>query len=93
MFGLAQLLEQGDRFPLDATAELAPLPSPKKLHEVLVAVVQQLVQVNSSVGVFAKSSFFWAARRPWLQQLVLNQVPTSKYVRGDGASGPIVAAM
>ena len=30
MFGLAQFLEQGDRFPLDATAELPPQPSPKK---------------------------------------------------------------
>merc|ERR1719167_2160521 len=58
MFGLAQLLEQGDRFPLDATAELAPLPSPKKLHEVLVAVVQQLVQVNSSVGAFSNDLVF-----------------------------------
>jgi len=54
--GLAELLEHGDGLALDATAELAALARSEQLHQVLVAQVQEFVEVNSPVGVLAESA-------------------------------------
>lgn len=55
----AQLLEQCNWLPFDASAELAALPCPEQLHEVLIAQVEQLVQVNAAEGILAEGAFLW----------------------------------
>ena len=51
---LAQLLQKCDRGALDATAELPPLACTEELHEVLVAHVEELVKVDTAVGILAE---------------------------------------
>merc|ERR1719198_1616741 len=55
-FGLSQFLQQSDGCTLDTTAELAARTSPKQLHEVLVAHVEELVKIDASVGIFAEGA-------------------------------------
>merc|ERR1740117_230940 len=54
--GFPQLLQQSDGGALDATAEFAAGASAEKLHEVLVAEVEQLVKVDAAVGILAESA-------------------------------------
>merc|ERR1740138_410479 len=57
--GLTQLLQHSDRLAFDATAELSALASLEELHEILIAHVQQLIQINSTVGVLAEGALLW----------------------------------
>ena len=45
----AELLQECNRVPLDATAEPAALAGAKKLHEILVARVKKFVQVDATI--------------------------------------------
>merc|ERR1719396_109647 len=54
--GLAQLLEECDRLPLDAAAEFPALARAEELHQVLVAHVKELIEVDATVGVLAEGA-------------------------------------
>merc|ERR1712039_186764 len=52
----AQLLEECDRLALDTAAKLSSLSCTKELHQVLITVVQQFVQIDSTVRILAESA-------------------------------------
>merc|ERR1719150_3540171 len=53
---LSQLLQQCDGPTFDAPTELSTLARAKELHEILVAHVQELVKVHTTVGVLAEGA-------------------------------------
>lgn len=53
---LAQLLDEGHRLPLQSAVELPPHAARKQLHQLLVAHVQELVQIHTAVGVLPEST-------------------------------------
>merc|ERR1719473_413760 len=63
LLALAELFEESDRSTFDTTAELPALARAEQLHQVLVAHVQELVKINTTVRVLAEGTLLGASLR------------------------------
>ena len=58
---LTQLLQPHDWRTLDAATELPARTHMEELHEVVVAQVEELVEINTAVGVLAECAFLFCS--------------------------------